>query len=101
MIVGRDSGLLRPHSPSKTGVNALKGPRSDGWTRHCEREASPSPEHWICGDGCLVQPVLDLVEAGDRAGFILVAAGRAGRRDAADRIVADLDRHAARPGAEL
>src|SRR5258708_39746044 len=49
----------------------------------------------------LVQPVLDLVDAGEGAGFVLVAAGRAADRDAADRVLPDLDRHAALAGGEL
>ena len=37
-LLRAEAGLLRPHSPSKTGVNALMGPRNDGRheSRHCE-----------------------------------------------------------------
>src|SRR5580700_1019806 len=49
----------------------------------------------------LLQLIADLGEAGAGAGFVLVAAGSAGSRDAADRVLAGLDRQAARSGAEL
>jgi len=49
----------------------------------------------------LIQAVLDLVDAGEGARFVLVAARCATDRDAADGVFANLDRHAALPGGEL
>src|SRR4051812_37885769 len=43
----------------------------------------------------LVHFVLDLVEAGLHAGFVLLAARRAGDADRADHLIADLDRQRA------
>ena len=49
------------------------------------------------GEDELTQLVLDFVESGLRAGFGLVTARSAGNRDAADRVIAHLDRQAASP----
>ena len=43
----------------------------------------------------LLQLIRDLVDAGLGAGFVLVAAGRAGDANRADHVVADLDRQRA------
>jgi hypothetical protein len=42
---------------------------------------------WGEGMGKLIQPVLDLVEAGNGAGFVLVTARCAADGDAADRVL--------------
>jgi hypothetical protein len=49
----------------------------------------------------LIQPIGDLSEASVGAGFVLVAARRATRANSSDRLVADLDRHAAEDSDEL
>jgi len=53
------------------------------------------------GEDELTQLVLDFVESGPRAGFVLVTARSAGNRDAADRVIAHLDRQAAFSRADL
>ena len=52
------------------------------------------------GSACLLQLILDLVEAGLDAGLVLLAARRAGGAGRADHVVADLDRQRASPGDE-
>ena len=48
------------------------------------------------GEDELTQLVLDLVESGPRAGFVLVTARSPGNRDAADRVIAHFDRRVGR-----
>jgi hypothetical protein len=50
--------------------------------------------------GRLVQPILDLVETGNGAGLVFVAARSASGGDATDRVVPDLDGCAALSCAE-
>src|SRR5690349_7031322 len=63
----------------------------------------PATASWRngCGEGGLVELVLDLVDAGLGADLILVAAWGAGDADRADRLLANHDRQRAARGCDI
>src|SRR5437868_5439857 len=80
-------------------AKSKKSKRQPGPARATRRQAEPG---WLparCQP--LFQPIADLGDAGLGAGFVLVAARCARDGNAADRVLASLDRDAAPSGGEL
>jgi transcriptional regulator with XRE-family HTH domain len=83
-VVATLRGGIRLDS-TKTAGSRITGRAIGDWTDRAARSRS----------GGLLQPILDLIDAGYGAGLVLVPAGRATHADGPDHLVSGTDRHAA------
>ena len=83
-VVATLKGGIRLDS-TKTAGSRITGRAIGDWTDRAARSRS----------GGLLQPILDLIDAGYGAGLVLVPAGRATHADGPDHLVSGTDRHAA------
>src|SRR5262252_3095925 len=83
--------LLQPQAPVNQADATINGNHVGPSTR----ELTGPRGRLVCLPAGLLQVRRHLVDAGLGAGFVLVAARRAGDADRADRVLADLDRQAA------